>query len=134
MISSPEEYFSLFEHDDLDQRKRVLTDEASEAVWRSIVERYPEMTLSVVQNKTIPISILRWLAKDPDKYVRKEVSHKRKLDRALFEELSSDGASIVRQGIAWNNKTPKDILMRLAKDPDEDVRYAALTKLEVPGI
>jgi hypothetical protein len=71
------------------------------------------------------------MAADPDLDVRCPVAGKRKLDRALFVELGADPAPEVRHRIAWNAKTPYDVLAALTEDAEEWVAEAARQRMEV---
>jgi isopentenyldiphosphate isomerase len=84
----------------------------------------------VIHNKTVPLSILRRLAKHPDPKIRWAVALKRKLDEELFLELSQDSDEDIRRRIAYNQKTPKSILEILINDKSEHVAEAARKRLE----
>ncbi len=49
---------------------RAAEDEASEGVWRDVVDRFPDMRFWVAQNKTVPVSVLEELRNDQDAWVR----------------------------------------------------------------
>ncbi|NEX94857.1 hypothetical protein [Caulobacter sp. 17J65-9] len=117
MITSADEFKRLRTSDDLDEQDRATHEPADEQVWLEVVARFPELRSWVARNKTVPLSILRLLAADPDPDVRSEVAMKRKLDRALFEALADDPDPGVRRRLIWNRQTPADLLARLATDP-----------------
>lgn len=52
------------------------------------------------------------------------------LDRALFEKLAHDPHENVRRAIAYNRKTPPEILALLAKDKEELVSSPAKTRMQ----
>ncbi len=129
MIISAEEFVSLRKHDDPEQARRASVEEAPEAVWLAVTDQYPDMKFWVVQNKTVPLSILRRLAEDSDSRVRAAVADKRKLDRKLFELLANDPDEGIRQRIAYNKKTPFDVLEQLLTDESALVSSVARIRL-----
>jgi hypothetical protein len=92
--------------------------------------RYPDLKIWVGYNKTVPLSILRVLARDPEPRVRQSVADNRKLDPALFELLSLDEDSSVRASIAYNRKVPTVVLRRLLTDREGWVADIAAERLE----
>ena len=121
MIHSADEFVRLSTEND----PRATWDSADESVWSEVVASYPDMKEWVVHNKTVPISILRDLAADPDSRIRRWVAMKRKNDRLLFEALASDPDEDVRYQVAWNRSIPRELLARLAGDPSAWVAEAA---------
>ncbi|MEO6048076.1 MAG: hypothetical protein ABIQ57_11415 [Candidatus Kapaibacterium sp.] len=57
------------------------------------------------------------LATDDSWRVRCIVAEKRSVDRAVRELLAKDEHEGVRSAIAWNRKTPTDILRKMINDP-----------------
>lgn len=106
--------------------ERATTEQATVEIWTDVIARFPEMRIWVAHNKTVPLEILRVLARDADRSVRASVADKRKLDRELFESLSRDPDEVVRQRIAYNEKTPADIIERLTNDETSLVSDVAL--------
>jgi hypothetical protein len=53
-----------------------------------------------------------------DMHVRWEVAIKRRINRAIFQQLARDKSIIVRHRIACNPKAPEDILLQLTMDKD----------------
>lgn len=125
MISSAAEFVVLREKND----ERAAKDTAPEGVWLEIVRTRPDMKEWVVQNKTVPTSILNLLADDPDSNIRFCVAMKRKCPPAVLEKLARDPDEQVRLRVAANAKTPASLLRLLAKDPDKDVAAAAADQL-----
>lgn len=125
MMHSAEEFVSLRTSDDRLMYERASTEQASVETWTEVIIRFPEMRKWVAHNKTVPLEILRVLARDADPSVRSSVADKRKLDRELFDGLSRDPDESVRARIAWNKKTPADIIERLTRDELPFVRDAA---------
>ncbi|KAB0651263.1 MULTISPECIES: hypothetical protein [Burkholderia] len=129
MIRSAEEFVALRNSDIKDEYDRAATDEAPVAVWKDVIDRFPEYRRWVAHNKTVQLEILALLCQyEAD--VRRFVAVKRKLSDDLFELLSKDIDVVVRQGIASNKKTPISIIRRLAQDEDEDVSRIAKYNLE----
>ena len=120
MIQTAEEFVELRANND----PRATHDEAALPVWLEIIEKYPEMREWVVHNKTVPLPILRLLAKDSDPRVRLSIAMKRKCDREIFEVLSRDVDESVRARVAWNRRTPAEILWTLKDDGSPLVREA----------
>ena len=126
MIRSAEQFVALRCSDERTDYEQAATEQATFEIWADIIARFPEMRTWVAHNKTVPLEILRILAKDADHVVRSSVADKRKLDRELFESLSRDPDETVRQRIAYNKKTPADIIERLTSDKSTFVSEAAL--------
>lgn len=125
MIESAERFVSLRESSDPAEYRRAAQEEAEVQVWNDVIDRYPEMRQWVAYNKTVPIDILRRLARDENREVRCAVADKRKLTADMFKVLASDGDSAVRSRVAYNRKAPDAILEQLAEDPEPLVREAA---------
>jgi hypothetical protein len=129
-IASAEEFVELRCSEDPAEYRRAAHDGATEAVWRDVIDRYPDMKEWVAHNKTVPLEILRVLATDSDAAVRSSVAAKRKLDRALFVALSADEDESVRHQLACNARLPLDLLAALATDREPFVAAAARERLE----
>jgi hypothetical protein len=130
VIGSAEEFVRLRTSEDPSEYNRAAHEELSEELCADIIERFPEMRFWVAQNKTVPLSVLRVLATDPDEVVRSMVAMKRKLDHALMEVLSKDPYDAIRAQIARRTNAPLEIVRRLAKDENVYVRTTALDALE----
>lgn len=126
MIHSADEFVSLRTSADLSKQELATTEQASVETWADVIARFPEMRTWVAHNKTVPLEILKILARDRDHSVRASVAQKRRLDQELFEALSRDTDEVVRQRIAYNKKTPVEIIERLVEDDVPLVRDAAL--------
>jgi hypothetical protein len=129
MISSADEFVSLRKSEKPEQYLRAANEDAAPEVWLNIIERFPDMRVWVVHNKTVPTEVLIVLARDPDPAVRLAVAMKNKLSTELFELLASDRDESVRQRLAYNKKTPIDILARLAEDRSELVSFPSQERL-----
>lgn len=112
-ITSAAEFVRLRQSDDAEEQTRATFAAASMAVWRSVIELYPDFKSWVIHNKTVPLEIRKQLARDPDASVRRAVARKRKLGRALFEQLAADIDESVRRAVAMNAKCPDDIRSEL---------------------
>jgi hypothetical protein len=129
MITSAEEFLELRTSDDPGLYLRAANDTAPEDVWLDVIARYPEMRKWVAHNKTVPLSILRLLAEDPDPAVRSMVAMKRKLDRSLFERLAEDADGGVRLAVVRNPKTPASVLALLTQDGWAEIADVARDRL-----
>ena len=71
----------------------------------------------------LPTSIIDMALDDPEEMVRYGVARDVIMpDESYYEKLSEDPEPRVREGVARNPSTPKDILLKLAQDKDEEVR------------
>jgi hypothetical protein len=129
MIASAAEFHRLRTSNQPEEYRRAAIEAADEAVWLDIITNYPDMCFWVAQNKTVPLSILRLLARDKDSEVRIMMAMKRKLDLELFNLLSRDQDPAVRRRIALNPKVPLEVLNRLAGDEETFVANAAIERL-----
>lgn len=121
MIQSANEFVQLSE----ENSPRAVGEAAvCDEVWFEVIRSYPTFKEWVVQNKTIPTSVLRILAADQDAKVRFAVAMKNRCDEEILERLSRDPDEAVRARVAWNRKTPRLVLNRLSADPSELVRLA----------
>ena len=130
MIQSAEEFVRLRRSEIREEYTRAAFESISEEIAREVIQKYPDMAIWVVRNKTVPLSILEMLAEHPEYKVRSEVARKRKLSRALFEKLALDEDEMVRTSLTANRKLPLDILQQLAQDHCPDVAEAAKETLE----
>jgi hypothetical protein len=113
MIMSADAFARLRQSNDRAEQARASHAAAPDSVWIDVIRLYPELRKWVAHNKTVPLKILRILASDHDRHVRRTVATKRKLDRALFEALANDVDEGVRRAIANNAKCPAKIRDRL---------------------
>ena len=131
MIESAEEFVALCESQDPEAITRSMRDTAHLAVWMEVINRYRERHLDVAQNQSVPVEILRILARVENPTVRAVVAEKRRIPKDLFQMLATDSDPLVRQRIAGNSKTPTEILDQLANDLDENVSRVAKYKREI---
>ena len=112
MINSAKEFVELREKND----PRATYEKAARGVWLEVIHDFPDYKAWVAHNKTVPVTILRILARDADAQIRFWVAMKRKCPHDVFKRLAFDEDESVRVRIAWNAKTPPDILEMLQKD------------------
>jgi hypothetical protein len=129
MINSADEFRRLRTSGKPEEQSRAASDEASEGVWKEVIETLWEMRFWVAQNKTVPLSILEALAHDPDGRVRSMVAMKRKLDARLLVLLAADEDAAVRHAVASNRSAPREVLARLSRDEEQFVAEAAAERL-----
>ena len=129
MIKSAEEFHRLRTSDDPEEYGRAAREAADEEVWREVIDRFPDMRFWVAHNKTVPLSILRTLAKDEDDRVRIMVAARRKLDRELFFTLAADADASIRHAVACNDKCPSEVLRLLSHDSERFVAEEAADRL-----
>lgn len=66
MIESADEFVRLRTSQDRAEYHRAAHDEATEATWIEVLERFPDMRVWVAHNKTVPLTILERLRHDSD--------------------------------------------------------------------
>jgi hypothetical protein len=86
VIESADEFVRLRISEEPTEYRRAAKEPAAEAIWREIIDRFPQVRFWVVQNKTVPLSILEVLRRDPDERVRSLVRAKRSWARAHPED------------------------------------------------
>jgi hypothetical protein len=132
MIGSAEEFVRLRSSSNLIDYQRAAHDDAADAVWLDVIQRFPDYRFWVAHNKTVPVSILQVLAEDSDERVRGMVARKRKLPSELAAVLARDSSEIVRAATARHRNTPPEVLSALAGDPSPIVRKIAEQRRENP--
>lgn len=130
MIESAEQFVRLRSSEDKADTDLAVRGEASMDVWEEVIDRYPEMTFWVAQNKTVPIEILERLVEDPSPDVRLMVAMKGKATPSMLRALSTDGNDAVRAAVARHRRTPSSVLAELAgTDPWPEVRRIARERM-----
>jgi hypothetical protein len=129
MISSAEEFVELRTSEVEAEYVRAATDDIPESVCLDVIARYPTMRRWIAHNKTVPQSILRILADDPDHDVRFFVAMKRKTDPEILRKLAQDTYESIREQIALNPKTPHSVLKLLVNDQVERIAETALQRI-----
>lgn len=122
MIESAEEFRRLRSSEDPAEYERAAQEEAPLEVWHDVIARMPDMRQWVVNNKTVPVSILEQLIDDPDDTVRSFIATKRKLPEELQLRMTRDPDPSIRVRLANNAKVTPAVLEILAKDADPWVR------------
>ena len=69
-----------------------------------------------------PLSVLDFLAKDQDAYVRESVAGNQSASATTLESLAKDPEDEVRKAVAVNSSTPSHVLEILSKDSDRQMR------------
>ncbi|MDC6380958.1 hypothetical protein BW687_012335 [Pseudomonas graminis] len=128
MITSAEEFKRYVESEIEDENAKAF-DPAPDDVWFDVLLKYPELSRDVVFNHTISVDVLERLCLCDDMHVRWEIAIKRRINRAIFEQLARDKSIIIRHRIACNPKAPEDILAQLAGDEDPIVSEAARKRI-----
>jgi predicted DNA-binding protein YlxM (UPF0122 family) len=77
MIHSAYEFVSLGTSADRSMQEIAATDQASVETWADVITRFPEMRTWIAHNKTIPLEILKILARDKGHSVCACVAEKR---------------------------------------------------------
>ena len=131
MIKTLEEYLRLSESDVPQERHRALDEFLPEHICYEFVKLYPERKKWLLNNPTVPLSLLEILADDPDWKVRGSVAEHPNISPELCEKLSCDEDECVRRRIIFNLKTPTEIFKKLLDDPVEDCAEAAKEKYEM---
>lgn len=65
-------------------------DEAPLDVWQEVIQKYPDMSFWVAQNKSVPVEILSILASDPEFFVRQRIAYNKKATFKALQILSHD--------------------------------------------
>jgi len=91
VIESAEEFVRLRTSRDQSEYSRAARDDATEATWLEIIEKFPDMRFWVAQNKTVPLRILEVLRHDEDRQVRNIVRAKGTWGRAHPEDAKRMG-------------------------------------------
>ncbi len=130
MINSAQEFLKLLgEADRPDVQQRLRTDEASDAVWLSLLHDDVVVRTAVAFNRTLSFTVLRALAADLDPAVRTVIASRRRLPVDVFDLLARDVDEGVRIRLAWNRKAPGHVLEQLSRDPSELVADPARSQL-----
>ncbi len=130
MIKSAEEFKRLRESEVPEEYHRAAHEEAEIIIWNEVLEKYPELSLWVAQNKTVPLEILEKLAYHLDSNVRYMVASKRKISESLMMILATDKDESVRHALACNGKVTEIVLNLLVNDSWQPVRERAADKLQ----
>jgi hypothetical protein len=116
-VNSADDYRFLVQGDTSLSAREIAKIEASESVWFEVIARFPYLRVAVANNKTVPASILRHLARDSDEQVRSMIAMRRKTPPDVLAELAHDPGEGVRRIVAYNAATPDSVLETLSNDP-----------------
>lgn len=119
MISSAEEFKRYVESDNEDKHIKAH-ESAPEEIWIEILRKHPDLSRQVAFNSTISLTILELLSQSGNVEVRWDTAMKKRLNRSIFERLSNDTSPSVRHRIAYNSKTPQELLVKLSPDEDKN--------------
>ena len=129
MITSAEEFMKLRSSKEPEEYRRAAIEDAPEAVWLDLIDRFPEMREWAALNKTLPTSILWKLVRDGNPRVRFEVANRHQLTEDMFVVLAKDEDEGVRSRVCWNKRAPQSVLEQLARDNSAVVAEAARRRL-----
>lgn len=129
-IASASEFVEMLNDDDFAVSQGTRYCEAPEEVWFEIIALHPESKENVVDNKTVPLSVLEVLSRDSDSRIRWGVATKRKLSVPLMNALAKDADASVRKRIACNGSATREVLEGLLLDEDEDIASRVKERLE----
>lgn len=130
MIDSAEEFVRLRNSELKEEYDRAAREEAPDAVWKELIQQYPDMKIWVVGNKTVPVFILELLSRDEDTSVRDAVARKRKTPPEVLARLARDDDSGIRYAVVCNRKTPPEICEVLLNDEWDVVAAKARQRLD----
>ena len=80
-----------------------------------------------------PLSVLDFLAKDPDAIVRESLAGNQSASATILESLAKDQDADVRESLAGNQSASATTLESLAKDPEDEVRKAVAVNSSTPS-
>ncbi|MBO3750924.1 hypothetical protein J5X84_33030 [Streptosporangiaceae bacterium NEAU-GS5] len=98
-----------------------------------VVKDYPDTRFGVALNKTVPIEVLRELARDKDSRVRSMVAPKNKATADILASLADDEDEGIHQQVAGHTNTPTEVVVPLLEDSWEEVRQMARWNLARRG-
>ena len=130
MIESVEEFYRLRNSEDPEEYKRAANEEAPIEIWYEVLERFPDLKVWVIHNKTVPEELLRLLSTDSDSSVRRRVADKRKCPVDILAKLAKDSDEAVRLRVACNPKVTREILETLTTDSWDEVVIVSQNRLD----
>jgi hypothetical protein len=99
---------------------------------RLAADKDPEVRAGVARNTSTPSELLVRLATDDEITVRKWVAWNKRTPPALLVRLAGDWKYVVYE-VARNASTPSELLARLAKDEDREVRCSVARNAGTPS-
>jgi hypothetical protein len=130
MIESAEQFVCWRTSEEIKLYQRAASEPATDEIWLEVIEKYPEMRVWVVRNKTVSVKILGILSHDENPDIRHAVAMKRKSGQEILQRLAQDTDESVRLRVALNPKTPKIVLELLLQDNWSRVVEEAQNRLE----
>ena len=139
MIKSAEEFKKLRESDNQAEYYRASHEKATIDTWNQVIKKYPELTIWVIHNKTVPLEILEVLSIHDDPKIRSAVATKRKISRRIFDALKSDENEDVRYALICNTTLTPDQKLKIKTEDsvwlDKELKatIANSTQKRMPG-
>lgn len=113
MIKSADEFIRLRTSEIVDEYERAANDTADISIWIEIIDKHPDFKKWVIHNKTVPLEILERLTLDTDPEIRSNVARKRKISDKIFMTLAKDKDENVRYALMCNTKLTADKLKQI---------------------
>ena len=121
----------LWEHTTGDAIDPELLSVLPQEVKETIHEEYFRRNLATWTDTHL--SVLDFLAKDQDAYVREALAGNQSASATTLESLAKDPEDDVRESLAGNQSASATILESLAKDPKDEVRKAVAVNSNTPS-
>ncbi|MBX3618649.1 MAG: hypothetical protein KF891_01460 [Rhizobacter sp.] len=115
MIESAKAFLQLLEAEP-PEAFRLAWVEAPVQVWWDVLDRYPQLSVWVAANFTIPDEIVAHLARHGSTQARTAVASRASLPEALLMLLAHDKDELVRLRVAFNRHATPGVLGVLAGD------------------
>lgn len=128
MIESAESFVQLLEAKP-PEAFRLAWVEAPAQVWWDVLSRYPQLSVWVAANFTIPDEIVAHLARNGSTQARTAVASRAALPEELLLLLAHDKDELVRLRVAFNRQATRGVLTVLAGDACVVVRKHAQARL-----
>lgn len=116
MIKDAEEFYRLRNSELPEEYNRAANESAELETWLDVIEKYPDMKVWTIHNKTIQIEILEKLVKDADPDVRSAIARKRKITDKIIRLLSNDTDENVKYSLICNTKIGLEHLKNISTD------------------
>lgn len=125
MIASVQEFLNLIQDGTESSLRQARCDVADSSVWFYLIAEHPDLTVDVAMNKSLPEEVKHALVDHCDPRVRYFIAMHGNLNHALLLRLSKDLDESVRLRVAYNKRTPADIIDILKLDSSLLVREVA---------
>jgi len=130
MIKDADEFYRLRNSELPEEYNRAANELAELETWLDVIEKYPDMKVWVIQNKTIQIEILEKLIKDVDPKVRSAIARKRKINDMIFKLLANDTDENVKYSLICNTKIGLEYLKNISIDGSDWFKNELQKKIE----